>query len=122
MEVVSAQARHGHQAEYETRNQGEREGKAERGKIDGDVIDPGYGAGAREPERPHRPDREQETERTAHEGEQHALGENLAGQPPAGCAECGAEGDLTLARGKPREHQIGDVGARDAAAPGQRRP
>jgi hypothetical protein len=47
------------------------------------------------------------------EGEQRALGEQLAHEAPASGAERGADGELAVPPQQPREREVRHVGARD---------
>ncbi len=49
--------------------------------------------------------------RAADAREDEALGEQLAHEPRASGAERGADRELAVARGRPREQEVGDVGA-----------
>ena len=58
-------------------------------------------------------DAEDKTEGAAENAEQDAFDEELADDAPAGGAERGADGHLTLAADGAAEHHVGDVGAGD---------
>ena len=64
-------------------------------------------------ERPAGPPRDQHAERAAERRRARALAEQLADQPAARCADRRANGELAASCGGAREHQVGDVSARD---------
>ena len=61
----------------------------------------------------HGPVGEQDAGGSTEQREHQALGEHLPDQPPAGGADRHADRDFALPRGRPREHQVRDVGAGD---------
>ena len=63
-----------------------------------------------------------ETGESAEDGEHQVFGQHLTDEPAAARAERRAHGQLLLAMTAAREQQVGDVGARDRAAPATRRP
>ena len=66
--------------------------------------------------------RQQQAERAAAERQQDALGQQLADDAAAAGAERRADGDLPLPRQRPRQQQVGDVGARDQQHEGRPTP
>ena len=81
--------------------------------VDVDVARPrGEAPDERREPAEHQP-RHDESEHAAAEGEQHALGEQLARQLSASSAERHAQRQLALAMQRPREREAGDVGARE---------
>ena len=74
----------------------------------------GMGAGRWKAESAGWPEREQDAEDAAGDGEQHAFSEHLAEQLGARGSEGEADGHLALTAGGLGEEQIGDVGAGDA--------
>ena len=87
---------------------GEREG--ERAAVDRHLIEPRQ-LGADRPHEPHEPPRDERSEGAAEAGEQQALGEQLAEEPPRARAEGGADRELALAAHAAREDEVGDAGA-----------
>ncbi len=57
--------------------------------------------------------RDEEPGEPARDGQHEALGQQLADQPDAPCAERGAHPELPFAGGAARQQQAGDVDARD---------
>ena len=57
--------------------------------------------------------RDEQAERRAQQAEEHALRQQLAHQPRSTGAERRPDGHLPLPAGRPREQQVGDVGARN---------
>ena len=76
-------------------------------------MDVGHAVHDEGAERPHAPEGERQADGAARRGEQQALDQELAHDPPRARAEAGAHGDLTPAGGGSRQQQVGDVGAGD---------
>jgi hypothetical protein len=92
----------------------ERGEVAEDGVVHGELHPIGFAdvcGGEREPA--NAKDAEGKTESAAKHAERDTLDEQLADDAPAGGAECGADGHLTLAADGAAEHHVGDVGAGD---------
>ena len=62
----------------------------------------------------------EQPDRSAEDAEQHALHQQLPHQPLPARAERGSDRHFLLARRRPREKQVGDVGARDQEDEGHR--
>ena len=112
-QVVAHQAHGRRHAEEQPGHDREPEREGERAPVHADLVEPRDGPRLERLQRADAPHGEAEPQRAAGEREHHALGEQLADQPPPRGAERRADRHLALPRGDPREHQVGHVGAGD---------
>ena len=113
IDVHSDRAPGGGDAEEEAGDDGDAEGEGENGAVDLDFLQTGDVAGVDGSYDVESPLGDEETGGAAHDGEEKALGEQLADDAQAAGAQGGTDGDFFFARGGAGEQEVGDVGAGD---------
>ena len=103
----------GQQADRQSGDERHGQREAERQRIDPDLDRARNEIGAKGDQRGKRPLRQQQAHRAAEDGEEHAFGDELADHVEPGRAEREARRDLPPPAGKAREHEVGDVRARN---------
>ena len=91
----------------------QRRGEQKHPRVKPDLVEARQRRRCECDERSRQPDREHQAEDAADRRQERRFGEQLANQAPAAGAEGAAHRDLALARHGARQHQAGDVGARD---------
>ena len=99
--------------EEETGHQGRCHGRREHAQVEADRGDAREAGGQPGANRLDAEIREQDAERRATQGEHHPFDEQRAHQPPPARTERRPDSHLAAADRRPRQHQVGDVGARD---------
>jgi hypothetical protein len=103
----------GEDAEEHGRQHRRGEREQQNGGVERNAFGAGKTPGEERGQRVDAPRRQEEAERAAGERQHDALGEHLPHDAPARRAERRADGELPLAGGRSREHQVGHVGAGD---------
>jgi len=101
------------QAKQHASGHGHERRHGEHREVEADVGDARHLGRRRSDEQVHTPAGQQGAGSPARQRQDHALDQRLADEPPARRAERGPNRQLPLARGRPGEHQVGDVGAGD---------
>ena len=101
------------EAEEQPGRDGEPQGEGEHPKVQADALGARQGGGVQGDELARSPVGKEETQGTAQEREEDALGQQLADEAPAAGAQGGADRDLPTAGGQPDEEEVGDVQAGD---------
>ena len=103
----------GQQADRQSGDERHGRGEAESQRIDPDLDRARNEIGSKGNQRGQRPLRQQQAHRAAKDGEEHAFGDQLPDHIEPRRAEREARRDLPPPRGEAREHQVGDVRARN---------
>ena len=103
----------GQQADRQSGDERHRDREAERKRIDADFGRARDEVRAERDQRFQRPPRQQQARGSAEEGEEHAFGDELADHVEPCRTQREARRDLPAPSGKARQHEVGDVRARN---------
>jgi len=113
LHVQTCRLPRGQQADRHAGDERHGHREAKRQRIDPDFDRARNEIGSKGDERGQRPLRQQQARRATKAREQHAFGDELADHVESRRAECEARRDLPSPAGEAREHEIGDVRARN---------
>ena len=104
----------GGEAEEQTRRACDEGREREDAPVEGEVEEQAILIGReKQDEKAAQPPGHEQANGRADDREEQAFGEHLTDDPPPRGSDCQADADLALARRRPREHEVRQVGARD---------